>query len=102
MRRARGAIRTRQRTAAAGLRGALLGDRFQPRADLRHVRAEVVDARQSGKGFETEHALEEPRRSVAHRAELAVAARLREEAAFHQPRDDTVDVDPADARDLRP
>src|SRR5207248_2329582 len=40
-----------------GSGGALLGDRFEALADLGHVGAEVVDARQCGERLETEDPL---------------------------------------------
>ena len=81
--------------------GALLGDGLEPAADLVHVGAEVVDARQRGERLEPEDALEERRRAVADRAELVVAAAFGDEPALDETGDDAVDVDAADARDLR-
>src|SRR3954471_4973974 len=79
------------------LRRALLGDRFETLADLRHVGADVVDARERGERLEAEDPFEERRRAVADRAVLVLASAFRDQPALDETRDDTVDVDAADA-----
>src|SRR5262249_57909037 len=64
--------------------------------------AEALHPRQRRERLEPEDALEERRRPVAHRPELALTSCLRHEPALHQARDDAVDVDAADTGDLRP
>src|SRR3954464_9791356 len=88
--------------AQGALRGALLGDRLEACPDLGDVVADVVEPRERRERFEAEHALEERRRAVPDRAEIAVAPGLGDEAALEEPGDDAVDVDAADAGDLPP
>src|SRR4051812_19518187 len=88
------------RTRFLSLSRALLGDRFEPLADLRHVGADVVDARERGERLEAEDPFEERRRAVADRAELVLASAFGDQTPLHETGDDAVDVDAADARDL--
>src|SRR5438552_3365038 len=87
-------------TQMGRLRGALLCDGFEPGADLGHVGAEVVDARELRERLEPEDPLEELRRLVPDRAELAVPAALGKQTALDEAGDDAIDVDAADARDV--
>ena len=69
------------------LRQALLGDRFEALAELRHVGAEIVDARERGQRLEAEDPFEERRRPVADRPELVLAAAFGDQPPFDETRD---------------
>src|SRR5207302_8328453 len=89
--------------ARSRLRGATLGDRLEPLAQLGLTVREIVEPRQLRQALEPEDALEQRGRPVSHRsAGLVRAARLGDQPALDETGHGRIGRDAADARDLRP
>src|SRR5437764_8804832 len=82
LRRVRATSRVAGFSGQASSSGSLLGDRVEPAADLVHVGAEVVEARELREALQPEDPLEERCRAVPDRtAGRLVAAGLGDQAA---------------------